>query len=83
MAEKDEMIVIERDGQELEVDERRFRLFYKPLGWVRQTVKELTKAEVAEELKKREVNFDPKAKVADLRALLDEEIAKENKETGE
>ncbi|WP_214849000.1 hypothetical protein [Exiguobacterium sp. s138] len=79
MAEKQELITIERDGQELEVDERRFRLFYKPLGWVRQTVKELTKTEVIEELKKREVNFDPKAKVADLRSLLDDTIAAEQK----
>lgn len=78
MAEK-ELITIERDGNELEVDERRFRLFYKPLGWVRQTVKELTKAEVVEELKKREMDFDPKAKVADLRSLLDDAIAAESK----
>lgn len=78
MAEK-ELITIERDGNELEVDERRFRLFYKPLGWVRQTVKESTKAEVVEELKKREMDFDPKAKVADLRSLLDDAIAAESK----
>lgn len=78
MAEK-VLITIERDGQELEVDERRFHLFYKPLGWVRQTVKELTKTEVIEELKKRELNFDPKAKVADLRSLLDDTIAAEQK----
>jgi len=79
MAEKDELIVIERDGQELEIDERRFRLFYKPLGWVRKEVKELTKPEVIEELKKREADFDPKAKVGELRALLDDLIAAEQK----
>lgn len=79
MAEKQELITIERDGQELEMDERRFRLFYKPLGWVRQTVKELTKAQVVEELIKRDANFDAKAKVADLRLILDDLIAAEQK----
>lgn len=79
---KQELFTIERDGQELEMDERRYRLFYQPLGWVRQTVKQLTKAEVVEELKKRDVNFDPKDKVADLRELLDAEIASEQKEEG-
>lgn len=79
MVEKLELIVIERDGQELEVDERRFRLFYKPLGWVRKEVKELTKPEVIKELEKRDANFDPKAKVADLRVVLDDLIAAEQK----
>jgi len=80
---KEELFTIERDGDELQIDERRFRLFYQPLGWVRQSVKQLTKAEIVEELKKRDVNFDEKQKVAELRALLDGVIAGEQKEKGE
>lgn len=78
-----ELITIERDGNELQVSERQFRLFYQPLEWVRQSVKQLTKAEIVEELKKRDVNFDEKQKVAELRALLDGVIAEEQKEKGE
>lgn len=80
---KEELFTIERDGDELQIDERRFRLFYQPLGWVRQSVKQLTKAEIVEELKKRDVNFNEKQKVTELRALLDGVIAEEQKEKGE
>lgn len=80
---KEEMISVERDGDELQISERQYRLFYQPLGWVRQSVKQLTKAEIVEELKKRDVNFDEKQKVAELRALLDGVIAEEQKEKGE
>lgn len=70
----DEMLTIERDGQELEVSARQYRLYYKPLGWQQTVVKELTKKEVVEQLKKLDVNFDEKSKVADLRDLLDKEL---------
>lgn len=70
----DEMLTIERDGQELEVSARQYRLYFKPLGWQQAVVKELTKKEVVEQLKKLDVNFDEKSRVADLRDLLDKEL---------
>lgn len=70
----DEMVTIERDGQELDVSARQYQLYYKPLNWQLKVVKELTKKEVVEELKKLDVNFDEKSKVADLRDLLEKEL---------
>lgn len=76
----DEMVTIERDGQELEVSARQYQLYYKPLGWQQTVVKELTKPEVIKELKKLDVNFDEKQKVADLRDLLEKELQKKDGE---
>ncbi|WP_214857923.1 hypothetical protein [Exiguobacterium sp. s191] len=69
MADSD-IITIERDGYELDVTERDFRLYYKPLGWTQKTVVEMTREEVIAELDRLGANYDPDAKVGDLRLVL-------------
>lgn len=77
MAEQ-ELIKIEKGGNVLEVDERRFRIFYKPVGYKRvvedeegkKLTKKSTKAEIIAELEKQEIEHDPEQTKDELLALL-------------
>lgn len=80
MAEQ-ELIKIEKEGNVLEVDERRFRIFYKSVGYKRVVEDEegekitmkSTKADIVAELEKREIEHNPEDKKEDLLKLLEGE----------
>lgn len=77
MAEQ-ELIKIEKNGNVLEVDERRFRIFYKGVGYKRVVENEegeklsmkSKKEEIVAELEKREIEHNPEDKKEDLLKLL-------------
>lgn len=77
----EELIKIEKNGNVLEVDERRFRIFYKGVGYKRVVENEegeklsmkSTKAEIVAELEKREIEHNPEDKKEDLLKLLEGE----------
>jgi hypothetical protein len=80
MAEQ-ELIKIEKNGNVLEVDERRFRIFYKGVGYKRVVENEegeklsmkSKKEEIVAELEKREIEHNPEDKKEDLLKLLEGE----------
>lgn len=77
----EELIKIEKNGNVLEVDERRFRIFYKGVGYKRVVENEegeklsmkSTKADIVAELEKREIEHNPEDKKEDLLKLLEGE----------
>lgn len=77
MAEQ-ELIKIEKNGNVLEVDERRFRIFYKGVGYKRvvetedgvKLTKKSTKAEIIAELEAQQIEHDPEQTKDELLALL-------------
>lgn len=80
MAEQ-ELIKIEKNGNVLEVDERRFRIFYKGVGYKLVVEDEegekismkSTKADIIAELERREIEHNPEDKKEDLLKLLEGE----------
>lgn len=80
MADK-ELIRIEKDGNVLEMDERRFRLFYQNVGYKRVVENEegekitmaSNKDEIVTALVEAGIEHDPKQKKEDLLKLLNGE----------
>lgn len=74
----EQLIKIEKNGNVLEVDERRFRIFYKGVGYKRvikdeegkKLTKKSTKVDIIVELEAQGIEHDPEQTKDELLALL-------------